>query len=482
VSATEQTRKNEAGQSRRVALDRSKNATPLITLLVIDDDPQNLELITEALEQENLHILTAADPKAGLDLFFEKRPRIVLSDLMMPQIDGMKVLERIVAVDPGAEVILMTAHYSTESAVEAIQKGACDYMTKPLNLDKLRARISDLLAQAAERRRALDLENELIETSQFQGMIGRSPLILDVYAKVRRIAPHFRSVLVTGPTGTGKELVAQALHRLSPVAGKPMTVCNCSAIVETLFESELFGYVRGAFTGANQDKAGLFESASGSTIFLDEIGELPLNVQAKLLRVLQSQEIQRVGSTATRKVDIRVVAATHRDLRSMVEQKTFREDLYYRLGMVEIRLPRLADRKEDLPLLQRYFLERFSEQYGKPISGFTRRAQALLARHYWPGNVRELENVIGSACMVTRDDVIDIPDLPEHLSGPGDEERSDALISLETLERRHVQHVLARLDGNKNRAAEVLGISRATLYSILQKISSAQKADAGGKS
>lgn len=459
-----------------------KNAIPLVTLLVIDDDPQNLELITAVLERQDLHILTAADPKAGLDLFFEKRPRIVLCDLMMPQIGGMEVLEKIVGVDPGAEVILMTAHYSTESAVQAIQKGACDYITKPLNLDKLRARISDLLTQVAERRRALDLENELVESSQFQGMIGRSPLILDVYARVRRIAPHFRSVLVTGPTGTGKELVAQALHRLSPVSSKHLTVCNCSAIVETLFESELFGYVRGAFTGANQDKAGLFESANGSTLFLDEIGELPLNVQAKLLRVLQSQEIQRVGSTTTRKVDIRVVAATHRDLKSMVEQKTFREDLYYRLAMVEIKLPRLADRKEDLPLLERYFLERFSAQYGKPISGFTRRAQALLARHYWPGNIRELENVIGSACMVTRDDLIDIPDLPEHLSTPSSEERSDNLFSLEALERRHVQYVLARLDGNKNRAAEVLGISRGTLYAILQKTSSAQKDSAKSQS
>jgi DNA-binding NtrC family response regulator len=460
----------------------SKNATPLITLLAIDDDPQNLELIIAALEQKDLRILTATDPKAGLDLFAEKRPQIVLSDLMMPAIGGMEVLERIVAVDPGAEVILMTAHYSTDSAVQAIQKGACDYMTKPLNLDKLRARIGELLAQAAERRRVLDLEDELLETCQFHGMIGRSPLILDIFAKVRRIAPHFRSVLVSGPTGSGKELVAQALHHLSPAPSKPFVVCNCSAIVETLFESELFGYVRGAFTGAHQDKAGLFESANTGTVFLDEIGELPLNAQAKLLRVLQNQEIQRVGSPSARKVDVRVIAATNRDLRSMVEQRTFREDLYYRLAMVEVKLPRLADRKEDLPLLERYFLERFSEQYRKPISGFTRRAQALLARHYWPGNVRELENVIGSACMVTRDDLIDIADLPEHLSERSAEEAGDDLISLEALERRHVQFVLARLDGNKNRAAEVLGISRATLYTMLQKISALEKHERGGKS
>ena len=448
---------------------------PLVTLLAIDDDPQNLELITAALEQPGLHILTAGDPEMGLDLFYRKLPRIVLCDLMMPKLNGMDVLEKIISADPGTEVILMTAHYSTDSAVEAIQKGACDYLTKPLKLEKLRERIGELLAQAQERHRAMRLEYELVESYQLAGMIGRSPQILDVFVKIRRVAPHFRTVLVTGATGTGKELAARALHRLSPVPAKPFAVLNCSAIVDTLFESELFGYVRGAFTGANQDKAGLFEYANGGTVFLDEIGELPLNAQAKLLRVIQNQEIQRVGSPVVKKVSVRVIAATNRELKKMVVEKTFREDLYYRLAMVEIKLPRLAERKEDLLLLQRFFLERFAGEYNKEIIGITRRAQAALARYNWPGNVRELENVIGSACMITESKIIDIRDLPEDVLTSSSEEPQDGLVSLETVEHRHVVRVLESLGGNKNRAAEVLGISRATLYAVLERIGAAQK-------
>ena len=451
------------------------NATPLVTLLVIDDDPRILELVTAALEQEELRVLTAPGPAAGLELFLQERPHIVLTDLMMPGMSGMEVLERIMAADPAAEVIVMSAHYSTDSAVEAIQKGACDYMTKPVNLARLRERVKELLAEAARRRHALQLERELIETYQLEGIIGRSPLLLDVFAKIRRVAPHFRSALVTGPTGTGKELVARALHRFSPVSSKPFVVCNCSAIVETLFESELFGYVRGAFTGANQDKAGIFEFANSGIVFLDEIGELPLNAQAKLLRVLQNQEIQRVGSPVARKIDVRVVAATNRDLKAMVAEKTFRDDLYYRLATVEVKLPRLAERKEDLPLLQRYFLERFAGQYKKNIAGITRRAQSLMARYHWPGNVRELENTIGSACMVAEGSVIDIHDLPEDLREGSIQDASNDMVSLEMVERRHVLRVLERLDGNKNRAAEVLGVSRTTLYNILNKVAATQR-------
>ena len=451
------------------------NTHPLINLLAIDDDPENLELITAALEQEGLRILTSNAPEAGLELFYREKPRIIVCDLMMPRMNGMEVLEKIMAADPGAEVILMTAHYSTDSAVEAIQKGACDYMNKPMKLEKLRARITQLLDLAQQRRKAMALEHELMETYQLEGMIGRSPLVLDVFARILRVAPHFRTALVTGATGTGKELAARALHRHSPVSAKPFAVCNCSAIVDTLFESELFGYVRGAFTGANQDKAGLFEFANGGTVFLDEIGELPLNAQAKLLRVLQNHEVQRVGSPIARKIDVRVIAATNRDLKSMVAQKLFRDDLYYRLAMIEIKLPRLADRKEDLPLLQRHFVERFSEEYNKPIAGITRRAQALLARYHWPGNIRELENIIGSACMVAEDNLIDIHDLPEHLRESTFEDPEQEMVSLETLEHRHVAYVLEKLGGNKNRAAEVLGISRATLYNVLDRMGAGTK-------
>jgi DNA-binding NtrC family response regulator len=454
-----------------------KGHNSLVKLLVIDDDLRALELVSEALAQEGLQILTASHPEAGLELFSQKRPHIVLTDLMMPGMNGIEVLQRILMVDPTADVILMTANYSTDSAVEAIQKGACDYMTKPLSLEKLRSRVADLMSEAERQRKASELDEEMLATYQTDGIIGRNPLMLEVFSKIRRVAPHFRSVLITGATGTGKELAARALYRSSPVSAKPFAVCNCSSIVDTLFESELFGYVRGAFTGANQDKAGLFEFANGGVVFLDEIGELPLAAQAKLLRVLQNQEIQRVGSPVTKKVDVRVIAATNRDLKRMVLERQFREDLYYRLAMVEIKLPRLAERREDIPLLQRHFVDKFSRAYGKEISSITRRAQALLSRHDWPGNVREFENVIGSACMVAQGTVLDIDDFPEEMrtgksagyetfpSGFVDED----MLPLEVVEQRHVSRVLERVNGNKNRAAEILGISRSTLYTILEK-------------
>jgi len=248
-------------------------------------------------------------------------------------------------------------------------------------------------------------------------------------------------------------------------------------LVETLFESELFGYVRGAFTGAAQDKIGLFEYAHQGTVFLDEIGDMPLAGQAKLLRVLQNQEVQRVGSPALRKVDVRVIAATNKDLRALVQEHKFREDLYYRLSMTEIPLPRLADRKEDIPLLERYFVEKFSTQYNKPVSGITRRAQALLARYHWPGNVRELENVLGNACMMVEGNVIDAKDLPTHFRSAPEQVFDDKLLSMEEVQDRHLLRVLEQVGGDKSRAAEVLGIARSTLYNMLTRITQLQKAN-----
>jgi DNA-binding NtrC family response regulator len=442
---------------------------PIPKLLAIDDEPQSLELIKDALSNAGVEILTALDPQIGLETFKRVRPQIVLLDLMMPGIRGFELMEWILAADPGAEVILMTGQYSTESAVEAIQKGACDYLDKPLNVEKLRRRIMELVSEAQVRGRTQELEHELLDACQFAGIVGRSPLMLDVFAKVRRVAPHFRTVLVTGPTGTGKELVARALHRLSPVGSGPFAVCNCSAIVETLVESELFGHVRGAFTGATQDKIGVFEYGNRGTVFLDEIGEFSLAAQSKLLRVLQSQEIQRIGSPVPRAIDIRVIAATNRNLRSMVRDGKFREDLYYRLAMVEIPLPRLTDRREDLPLLERHFLERFAAEYKKPVAGITRRAQTRMAIYSWPGNIRELENVIGNACMMVDGTVIDIRDLPEPVRGQSGDVagRDEVMMSLQELQKRHVIRVLEHVGGNKSQAAEMLGISRATVYQLL---------------
>ena len=443
-----------------------------LTLLAIDDSPENLELIRAALEHSEVEVLTSEDPEAGLETFLRVRPRIVLLDLLMPKMTGIELLERIVAVDPGTDVILLTSHYSPESAVEAIQKGASDYWTKPLDVEKLRSRIATLLGDAAKRRKTLRLDRELLDESNFEGMVGRSPLMLDVFARIRRVAPHFRTILITGPTGTGKELVAHALHGLSPVNKGKFAVCNCSALVETLLESELFGHVRGAFTGATQDKPGLFEYADGGTIFLDEIGELSAPAQAKLLRVLQNRQVQRVGSVTLRNIDVRVIAATHRDLKMMVREKQFREDLYYRLAIVEITLPSLATRGEDLPLLQRFFLQKFAADYGKPIAGLTRRAQARLAAYHWPGNIRELESVIGNACMMTDGNVIDIDDLPENLRSPNhqDTPKDETFLSLEEVQKRHILRVLEAVGGHKARAAEILGIGRATIYQMLSKM------------
>lgn len=438
-------------------------------LLAIDNEPHCLQVIKDALSQSGLEIVTAEEVGEGLETLKRVRPRIVILDLMMPGVHGLDMLESILGFDPGIEVILMTAHYSTEAAVEAIQKGACDYLNKPLNSEKLRRRIFQLRSEAEERHKTYRLDHELVNACQFEGIVARSPMMLEVFAKIRRVAPHFRTVLVTGATGTGKELAARALHRLSPAAASPFVVCNCSAIVESLLESELFGYVKGAFTGAAQDKLGVFEYANHGTVFLDEIGELPLTAQGKLLRVLQNHEIQRVGSPVPRMVDVRVIAATNRNLQSMVSEGTFRADLYYRLAMVEIKLPGLAERREDLPLLERYFLQKFAAEYNKPVAGMTRRAQTRLANYSWPGNIRELENVIGNACMMVDGTVIDVSDLPEPVRGQLADvaAQDESLLSLEELQKRHTMRVLQRVGGNKSQAAEILGVSRATIYQLL---------------
>jgi DNA-binding NtrC family response regulator len=444
----------------------------LVTVAAIDDDQASLDFIKAALKQHPVEVLTETSPDRGLQLVLQRRPQIVLLDLMMPTMNGLEVLDHIIEAAPDTEVILITGQYSPESAVEAIRRGASDYITKPLPLNLLRERIGNLVTEAQQRQTALQLDAELLKTYQFEGMIGRSPLMLQVFARIRRVAPHYRTALVTGASGTGKELVAAALHRLSRVSSNRFAICNCSAVVETLFESELFGHVRGAFTGAVQDKTGLFEYAHGGTIFLDEIGEIPLEMQSKLLRVLENREIQRVGAPAIRKVDVNVIAATNRNLQELIAEKRFREDLYYRLSMVEIELPRLADRREDLPLLERFFIEQFAEQYGKPVRGITPRAQIVLGRYPWRGNIRELKSVLGSACMMAEGEMIDVRDLPERLrtqAAEANSEESGELLPLAEVERRHVLRVLEQTGGNKVQAAKILGINRATVYRILNE-------------
>ncbi|MDQ1469877.1 MAG: two-component system, NtrC family, response regulator AtoC [Bryobacterales bacterium] len=440
-----------------------------VKLVAVDDDPLILDFIETALKQPGVEIHRSSDPAEGWELIRLHHPDIVILDLVMPKISGMDLLEWIMELDSGIDVVLLSSDYSTENAVEAIQKGACDYLTKPITPGALRERIGALIAVARTQVRAAEITDEMRNTSRFGEMVGGSPLMIEVYSRIRRIGPHYRIALVTGATGTGKELVARSLHQSSPASGRPFLVCNCAAIVETLFESELFGYVKGAFTGATQDRAGLFEAADGGTLFLDEIGEIPLHLQSKLLRVLQNNEVQRVGSHLLRKVDVRVIAATNRDLRELASKKLFREDLFYRLSMLEIRLPTLAERKEDVPLLQRHFLELFAAQLGQSVKSFTRRAQSVLSRYFWPGNIRELQNVIGHACMMSASDIIDIPDLPAYLHSRESSREGQGLLTLQEVEKRHVHAILGQVNGNKQEAAEILGISRATIYRILSQ-------------
>jgi DNA-binding NtrC family response regulator len=450
---------------------------PKLSLVIIDDNPGSLEMLSSALSREGLEIITAEDPVQGLELIYAKHPAIVLTDLVMPNLNGLQVLERVTEFDPMIDVVLMTAHYTTETAVEAIKKGAADYLNKPVSIALLRERIGKLLAEAERRQRTLALDDEMLAASEFEGIVGRSPLMWELFSKVRRIAPHYRTVLITGETGTGKDLAARALHKLSPAASGHFVVLNCSAVVETLFESELFGHVRGSFTGATSDKVGLIEHAHGGTLFLDEIGDMPLGTQAKLLRVLQNQEVQRVGSLSSRRVDVRVIAATNHDLRAAIAQKTFREDLFYRLSMVEIRMPRLEERKEDLPLLERHFLARFAAQYKKDIRGLTHRARMALALHAWPGNVRELENVLGHACMMTLTDTVDGQDLPSYLRHPGYGEGPGPAAppatlehgALEEQERLLVLRAMESAGGNQSEAARILRIGRDALRYKLKK-------------
>jgi DNA-binding NtrC family response regulator len=444
----------------------------VIHLAVIDDHAASLEFLEAALAQDGLSIHAFSDPLAALDYIYDSRPQIVLTDMMMPGISGLELIERVVAFDPSIDVILVTAHYTTESAVEAIRKGAADYLDKPITPAALRQRLAPLIEKHRQAERNRALEETLASGSRFHGMVGNSPAMWDVFSQVRRVAPHYRSVLIQGATGTGKELIARTLHELSPVAKGQFVALNCSAVVETLFESELFGHVKGAFTGAAQDKVGLFEFAHEGTLFLDEIGDMPLATQAKLLRVLQNQEVQRLGSLTARKVNVRVIAATHQDLRAKTADKTFREDLFYRLSMVELALPPLTEREGDLRLLVHHFVAKFSALYGKPLHGLTNRALIVLGRHGWPGNVRELENVIGHAAMMVTGTLIDTQDLPHYLQGATPAPLPSAageLPSLEAQERALLLAALNQANQNQSEAARRLRISRDTLRYRMKK-------------
>lgn len=435
-----------------------------VSIVIIDDNPGSLELLSAALAHSDAAVYTSSNPVDGVELVKKHRPRLVVTDLVMPDMSGLEVLQQVVSFDSTIDVLLMTAHYTPETAVAAIRQGAADYLQKPVKIGLLRERVASLIESANLRKRVHASTGGGAHDLEFEGLKAKSEPMWSLFAMVQRVAPHYRSVLIHGPTGAGKDLIATALHKRSLVAGK-FVVLNCSAVVETLFESELFGHVRGAFTGADRDKTGLFELANGGTLFLDEIGDMPLPTQAKLLRAIQNQEILPVGSLTSHKVNVRIVAATHRDLRAAIAAGTFREDLYYRLSMVELSVPPLRERAEDIPLLARHFLRKFSGEFSKHIEGLTPKAMLVLQRYGWPGNVRELEHIIGRACMLADGAMIDVSNLPERLIHA--EAKLDAggesSSLLEDQERQLIADALRAAGGNQSEAARRLGIGRDAL-------------------
>jgi DNA-binding NtrC family response regulator len=441
-----------------------------LTPCILDDDPAQLEMLAALVAEMGYEPISTSSAEEALKLVQYGRCRLVLVDVHMPEMDGYEFLDRALRGDPGLHVI-MTGEYTLESALEAVRRGATDFLPKPIDHVRLKRILDDVAALYDQRRRVRELEEQLLKDLEFHGIVGKSPAMLEVFDFARKVARHYTNVLLIGATGTGKELVARAIHQISPVSQQKLAVCNCSALVDTLLESQLFGHMRGSFTGATDTRLGLFEFANNGTVFLDEVGETSLPMQAKLLRVIQNREIQRIGSPEVRQINVRLIAATNRDLRAEVLAGRFREDLYYRLSSIQIRIPPLTERLEDIPLLVQFFLKKYNEAYRKTISGLTRRAQAMLLQHSWAGNVRELENVISSACITAGGDFIDLGDLPEGLQhrGPrtagGDEWRP---LSLGEMRKIHIQRVLNICQGNRLRAAQVLGIGRTSLYRYLK--------------
>jgi DNA-binding NtrC family response regulator len=441
-------------------------------ILVVDDEPAQRELISGFLKKQAFDVVVAESGAKALELFRQETIDLILTDQKMPNMSGLDLLQAVRAINPENPVILMTAFGSIEAAVSAIQGGATDYLTKPLNLDELLYRIrqvSDRYRIIAENR---ELREALRERHRIEGIIGESGQMLEVLSLVRRVAPSEATVLIRGESGTGKELIAKAIHFASPRASGPLVKVNCAALPETLLESELFGHEKGAFTGALTSRQGRFELANGGTIFLDEIGDLPLHLQAKLLRVLQEREFERVGSSRPVSVNVRILAASHRPLEDLVKAGQLREDLYFRLNVVTILITPLRERRSDIALLMDHFLRHYAEKNGKTIRGLTHEGRDILLRYDYPGNVRELENIIERAVVLTRDDVIGSGDLPLTVQEPETADRdgeTNLTSAVEALERRMIRDALARSDGVQTHAAELLGMGeRALRYKLVK--------------
>jgi two-component system, NtrC family, response regulator AtoC len=457
-------------------------------ILVVDDEPNLRRVLAAQLARDGWEVMVAEDGEAGLALLDEHHFDLVITDLKMPKVDGMELLRRALAIDPELPVVMITAHGTVDNAVEALKTGAFDYITKPFDQAELRTivqkalRTRDLASTEASRAAAPVAPSEL---SRY-GIIGESAAIKSIYQVLERVADTPTTVLITGESGTGKELVARALHENSSRRDKPFIKVNCAAIPRDLMESELFGYERGAFTSAVSSKPGRFELASGGTLFLDELGTIPIEMQVKLLRALQESEFERVGGIKTLRVDVRLVAATNSDLKKEIAAGTFREDLYYRLNVVRIRLPPLRERTEDISLLVRHFVQKFDERLGKRVSGASASALEVLVRYAWPGNIRELENVIERAVLFCDGSELGVDDLPAELrdggalresssgtplpDGPTDGLKERVKAAMVVLERELIVRALDQTHGNVTHAARLLKISRKGLQLKMKEL------------
>src|SRR5579859_2665518 len=448
-----------------------RSETAPMHLLIVDDEETTRELCAAVAQQVGLKTTAVASAEEAMEVVELSAIDIVLTDLKLPGTSGLELLKQVHEQHPGIAVIVLTQYGTIDSAIEATKTGAIDYVTKPFRIEELRARLEHAMHEMD-----LQQENRLLREQLSQGqpgfgkLIGLSPKMQRVYKTVEKVSAHEYPVLVLGESGTGKELIARSLHILGLRKDGPFVPVDCSSLVPTLIESELFGYVKGAFTGAMQSKQGLLEAANGGTLFLDEIGDMPTDLQARLLRALQEREVKPVGSTERRRIDVRIIAATNRDLDAAIRSGAFRQDLYFRLNVVQIKLPPLRDRKSDIPLLVASFLEKYAPPEG-PVPEISEEAMRTFMAYDWPGNVRELENAVARAVAHTSSPVIHVGDLPSSLHYPPVEKAAvkDEILPLEELERRAIVRTLRETNGDKALAAKLLGIGKTTLYRKLKQ-------------
>ena len=448
---------------------------PGINMLIIDEDLSLYDLLKHSSILDKYNIYFSDTVEDMLKVIKNNDICVIISDIEGDVDKARFILNEIKKYDTLLDTIIVGDSIPPEDVMEIINLGAKDYLDKPLQLSIIHKILKEITDKKTLRRETYQLERRLEKKYVFHGIIGKSPYMLEIFSLIDKIAKYFTSILITGETGTGKELVARSIHKICKPFNKKLVICDCTAIPENLFESELFGYVKGAFTGADKNKRGLFDEAHQGIIFMDELGEVPLAVQSKLLRVLEYYQFRPLGSSEVRKVDFKLIAATNRDLREMVENGTFREDLYHRLNKVEITLPPLRERREDIPLLVRHFLNIQRKKMDKDIKGVSRQVQKLFLKYEWSGNVRELVNVLESAALISKKDFIDISDLPKYLQKKSNQETTlpfidrEKLSTLDELEKEYILHLLNLTSKNLRKTASILNVSRTTLYNKLKK-------------